>query len=144
MTNPNEGSAADTDGKSLLSKPTAIEGTASVTTAPAVLPVGKAVWVVNAEAKNALSTFLGGCGVITRREDTGKFHGEFTIAALDDGGGQIDLSVPLHDCVNLVEAEAHFEARVRESLAKTHADLHADLTAGEHQEAVAAAGPDPF
>ena len=118
-----------------------VEGGASVG-APS-LPPAKAEWSVDVEAKTSTAAILGGTVTIRRREDTEKFHGEYVYVPADQEGS-IQLSIPLHDCANLAQAQARAELLVRESLSKTHPELVAAITDAEAAEALANAAPDPF
>ena len=137
-----------------LTKPL-IMGAAKIGPLP-VAPVA-AVWEVNTEAKTSTSTFLGGTATITRRADTGKFHGDFSIPlpdpepaegeAVDEemlGKHEYRVSQPLHHADTLYEAQVQMETCIREHLSKSHPELLEAVKAAELQEALAAAGPDPF
>ncbi len=132
-----------------------IQGAAKIGPLP-VAPVA-ATWAVNTEDKTSTASFLGGTATITRRADTGKFHGDFRIPLPDpepEDGQEVDVemlgkheyrvSQPLHHAETLYEAQVQMETRVREHLSKSHPELLEAVKAAEHEEAVAAAGPDPF
>lgn len=129
--------------------PSSIQGGASVSPTAPVIPPAKAEWTVNAEAKNATAPLLGGVATIYRSDKDGKFRCDFVKPHTSevDGEmveGQIEQSIPLHDCPNLVTAQARAELMIRETLSKTHPDVMAEATAAETDDAVANAPEDPF
>lgn len=130
-----------------ISKPPAIQGSATVTpTAPPLAPV-KATWTVNQEAKNATADLLGGTAVITRDPNTGKFQCVYNLekpATETTEAVGVQQTFPLIDCPNLPAAQRRAETLIRENLGKTHPEVLEAATAGETAEEIAAAGPDPF
>jgi len=124
-----------------------IQGSATVAPVPPRLPPAVATWVVDEVAKTSSAAMFGGVLTIRRRDDTGKFAGEFKLERVpegDDPGANVLLKLALKECETLFDAQQRGEVRVRESLSKTHPEL---LTAAEEADAAerrASAKPDPF
>lgn len=128
-----------------------LQGGASVSANAPVLPPARAEWKVNAKAKNSTATIFDGTATIYRSDKDGKFRcayeKPYTVPAAGDqkgGTGAISLSIPLHDCPNLIVAQQRAEMMIRENLGKTHPEVLAEATQMEQVETVASAPKDPF